>query len=522
MKFFDKVKIKTPGYNKFDLSHEVKLSMNMGDLVPTFVKEVVPGDSFRVNSEIMIRLAPMIAPVMHRVNVWTHYFYVPYRLIWADWEKFITGGPDGTDAPIMPYFNVSTELASPLFSSGSLGDYLGLPEIPAGSIVGDGIRISALWFRAYQFIYNEYYRDQNLSNPVDFSLGSGAINPAGADAAKLLALRKRAWEKDYLTSCLPWAQRGPEVLIPIEGDGDVTYKNVSEIYEQDGGVPAQNATLRTGLSVASDLELNSPGTGKARIENIDDVNFTNTSITINDLRRSNKVQEWLELAARVGSRLTEVLRGFFGVTSSDARLQRPEYLGGGKQPVVISEVVSTYQDPEGTGDPQANMAGHGISVGNTNRFARKFEEHGVVIGITSVLPLTAYQNGISRFFTREERFDMYWPQFANIGEQAVYNHEVYYNPTTTEPKNTFGYQSRYAEYKYAASTVHGDFRNSLDYWHMGRKFDDDQVLNEQFVMSDPTSRIFSVTDPDVHKLYCQIYHRVDALRPMPYYGTPRL
>lgn len=513
MLMFQSIRGVRPRRNKFDLSHERKLSCNMGELIPVLLEEIVPGDSFRVSTEIMMRLAPMLAPIMHRVNVYTHYFFVPNRLVWNEWEDFITGGEDGLQEPVAPHFERDDAANNGWMAQGTLSDYFGLPifELPIGEPIP---RINLIPFRAYQMIYNEYYRDQNLTPKVDFNLSSGAVS--GAELQRLMQLRYRAWEKDYFTSALPSAQRGNPVTIP----GQASYLDVSEVYNTDGTTPASSGR-NLGVHDIDAGDLASDNTGgsnfldKMQIQNLEEI-----GIDINDLRRSNALQKWLELASRGGSRYIEQIKAFFGVTSSDARLQRPQYLGGGKQNVIISEVLQTAET--GT-TPQGNMTGHGVSVGSTNRFKKSFEEHGFVIGIMSVLPRTAYQQGIHRLWSREEKFDYYFPQFAHLGEQAILNKEIFIDDNSGDNDGTWGYQARFAEYKHRPSQVAGDFRSTLNFWHMGRIFSSRPPLNTSLTeASDVTHRIFANTEPTDDKLWVQIYNRVDALRPMPYYGTPRL
>lgn len=499
---FQSIKGNRPKLNKFDLSHEKKLSCNMGYLIPTLLQEVVPGDQFRCSSEIMLRMSPMLAPVMHRVNVWTHYFFVPNRIVWDEWEDFITGGEDGLSAPVHPFFRSVDAYDQGVAFDGDLWDYLGCPTLTNNAL---STNVNSLPFRGYHEIWNEYYRDQNLQTAISVPKTSGQES-----VFSHLALQLRCWEKDYLTSALPWAQRGDAISIP----NVVTYKSQSDIYSNAD-------VLRGNLIINSSGRLDASApvlTEAGRVENIDDI-----GIDINDLRRSNALQKWLELAARGGSRYVEQVKAFFGVNSSDARLQRPEYLGGGRQRVMISEVLQTGES--GT-TPQGNLAGHGVAVGATNRFQRRFEEHGFVFGITSVLPRTAYQDGFHRMWSRDDKFDYYFPQFAHLGEQAIENKEVAFTgEAADDPNGTFGYQSRYAEYKYAPSMVHGDFRSSLDYWHMGRIFGGGAApiaLNSSFVRSNPTQRIFANTNPTDHKLWMQVYHDLQALRPMPYHADPRL
>lgn len=511
---FQSVGMRKPSRNKFDLSHEKKMSMKLNKLYPIMCEEIVPGDKFRVKSEVLIRLAPMLAPVMHRMNVTTHYFFVPNRLVWNEWEDFITGGEDGNANPQHPY-NTINPTNKQLYGKGSLADYLGIPPVPTVSQANQTPQISMLPFRAYQLIYNEYYRDQNLEDKVTINKTSGQDTNF-----ENTLLRTRAWEKDYFTSALPWSQRGGEATIPLGAvdETDITYKNPPTTNA--GLVNPENLQFKTDNTVKA--ESNDTGT----IENIEGIEIGAT--TINDLRKANRLQEWLEKSARGGSRYIEQIFSHFGVKSSDARLQRPEFLGGGRQPVVISEVLSSYSATDmgvPSANPQGDMTGHGISVGQANGFSKSFEEHGFVIGIMSVIPKTAYQQGLQKKWLRKDKFDYFWPEFAHLGEQEVELQELWFDYDSNIPSElteTFGYQQRYAEYKYSRSTVHGDFRDNLKYWHMGRIFDNKPTLNTQFVQADADKRIFAVEDQDTDELYVQIYNKVDALRPMPYFSIPSL
>lgn len=514
---FQSVKALRPRLNKFNLSHERKFSLTMGKLFPVYIQDIVPGDKFRVSSEVFMRLAPLLAPIMHRVNVYTHYFFVPNRLVWDEWEDFITGGRLGTAAPVSPYITTEQARASGLAGAGTVWDHFALPTITGGASVSVELPISMIPFRAYQLIYDEFYRDQNLTAPLDILKTSG--NVTGAEVAKLLTMRQRAWEKDYFTSALPFAQRGDTVQVPFSDDPTVP----TRVYNSPSGTPVSTV----GVSGFESTGFASQSSGNVIDTGVKHYGADGHGINVNDLRRSVRLQEWLERNARGGARYIEQILAHFGVISSDARLQRPEYLGGGKSAVQISEVLSSVQQVDGTGEPigtpQGEMTGHGVSVGRSNGFRRRFEEHGYVIGLMSVLPRTAYQQGIPRHFTRPDKLDYYWPEFANIGEQEVKYKEIYYTPAAAanSPDATFGYQSRYAEYKYGCSSVHGEFKTNLDFWHMGRIFSAQPVLNTAFVESDPTTRVFATEDL-ADTLYCHLYNRVDALRPMPYYGTPTI
>lgn len=488
-KIHEHVQNRKPRSSAFDLSHEKKLSLKMGQLTPCLIQEVVPGDNFKGRTETMIRMAPMVAPVMHRVNTYIHYFFVPNRIIWNQWEDFITGGREGTTSPVMPKVSLNATYAA----NGTLADYLGVPFTTLGATV------NALPFWAYQQIYNDYYRDPNLSTPVD-------LTTSLSNAAEL---RMRAWEKDYFTSSLPWPQRGPDVNLPIEVDN----KKPSLIRDSTNDAVQSNITGLGTTALGSLIRSNQSGNTLY----VDGAEET-LDVTINELRTSSALQRWLEKQARGGYRYIETILSQFGVKSSDKRLQRAEYIGGGQSPMVISEVLNTSATAT---DPQGNMAGHGVGTGASNTFKYKAEEHGYIIGIMSVLPRTAYQQGIPRHFNRADKTDFYWPEFANLGEQEVKNKEIYFNPQDGLDDDTFGYQQRYAEYKYSQDTVHGDFRNSLDFWHMGRIFLSRPSLNESFVTSDPTDRIFAVQD-ETDQLWAQIYNEVKAQRPMPYFSDPSL
>lgn len=484
----------------FDLSHERKLSGPMGKLIPILCQEVVPGDKFRIDTQSMIRLAPLVSPVMHRMNSYIHYFYVPSRILMpnGEWEKFITGKTD--EVPFVP--------KAPLgqVSIGSLADHLGFPTGDWNSNQAEYINV--LPFRAYHSIYNEYYRDQNLEDPIDF------MDPQFNDAILSAPLLTRAWEKDYFTSAFKTAQLGD----PISVNANVSYLSASKVYNEDENTPEILEGLQgRGVSEAYKLQGSTSGKYK-RLENIEEV-----SVDVQEIRLAEKLQRFLERQLRTGSRYVEHLLGTWGVYPNDARLQRPEYIGGGKTPVVISEVLNTAAapDPETEGLPVGEMAGHGISVGVTNQASKYCEEHGYIMGILSVIPEPAYYQGLHKMFTRLSYLDFYFPDFAHLGEQEIKNKELYMSDNDTQNNATWGYQSRWAEYKYCPSTVHGDFKLSLDHWHMARKFDALPPLNNDFIKCHPTTRIFAVENQKEH-MYIQLYHRIIAVRPMPFFNNPSI
>lgn len=503
---FNSVKQYRPTKNAFDLSHDVKLSCDMGQLVPILALDCLPGDKFSLSCESLLRFQPLITPVMHRMDVTMHYFFVPNRLLWKNWENFITNTPVNGNIPAFPYIKIANGNYT------ELHDYIGIPK-PTGLVEQ---QVSALPFAAYQLIFNEYYRDQNLIPEIPGTDLADGWNSVYQN--QLSGLRRRAWEHDYFTAALPFAQKGPAVDIPL---GDVTLKEnwanpqLPKFRSLDNDVLAagvlQGDTFSGSASISSQIV--NPDSNPLVYDPAGSLEVTAT--TINDLRKAFKLQEWLEKNARGGTRYTENIFAHFGVKSSDARLQRPEYITGTKSPVVISEVLNTT----GTDDaPQGNMAGHGVSV-TSGQYGKFFcEEHGYIIGIMSIMPKTAYQQGIDKHFQKFDQLDFGWPDFAHLGEQAVLNREVYADGP--EPLDTFGYVPRFAEYKFVQNRVAGDMRTTLSDWHLGRIFSSQPHLNEEFVTCTPSNRIFAVQDPGYDRLICHVFNKIKAFRSLPKFGTP--
>lgn len=509
---FEKVKVKAPSRSKFDLSHDVKMSLKFGYLYPSMVMECVPGDQFTISCESLIRVAPLLAPLMHRIDVFMHYYFVPTRILWDGWEDFVTQQPWDGVPPTHPFFEfgeggtIPTDLA--------FLTYFGLPQAyPA--LPSAPIAINPFPFAAYQVIYNEYYRDQNLIAEVDYKLDDGD-NSSRIDT-DFCVRRLRAWEHDYFTSALPFAQKGVPVKIPMNG--------IVELSEDLPLAPGKFVLPSTGIATDTGA-ISQDGVPPNVAVTIDSAGQTydpqgslvvnNAEATINDLRRAYRLQEWYEKQARGGTRYIEAILAHFGVRSSDARLQRPEYITGTKTPVTISEVLNSA-GVEG-GPVQGNMAGHGVSVVNGNYGKHFCEEHGYIIGIMSVMPKTAYQQGVPKMFLKtNDVFEYFWTEFANIGEQEIKHVELYGESATAD--TVFGYIPRYAEYKYMNNRTAGEFQDELAYWHMTRIFDEQPLLNQEFIECVPRTDIFPDTSGNDY-LYAHIYHQIKAIRPMPFYGTP--
>lgn len=482
--------------SKFSLSHYKLLSCDMGELVPCGLTEVLPGDTFQQATSALLRCSPLLAPVMHPVHVRLHHWFVPHRIVWEDWEDFITGGPDGMDTSVFPTITIGGGTGAAV---GSLADYLG---VPTGV---NNIEVSALPFRGYAMIWNEWYRDQDLQTELVIDYTSGP------DTTTSTVLKNVGWEKDYFTSARPWEQKGPSITIPIGtsapvvGDGSTITMN-----------SASDAVPRNLLADSTDKLFlqNRAGTADQPalwVNTALEADLTGASaVTVNILREALALQRYEEARARYGSRYVEYLR-YLGVRSSDARLQRPEYLGGGKQTVQFSEVLQTA---EGS-DPVGEMRGHGIAAMRSNRYRKFFEEHGYIFSFISVKPKTMYAQGLNRHWNRRTKEDFWQRELQHIGQQEVLNKEVY--AAHASPNGTFGFQDRYDEYRRTESSIGGEFRTTLDFWHMARIFGSAPALNASFVESVPTERSFAVPSTDV--LWIMANHSIQARRMVAGTGT---
>lgn len=539
MSIFNTINIKAPGLNKFDLSYTNNTTLNMGELVPVMCKDMVPGDKFRVRTSSFVRLMPLANPTFQNLRLYLHYYFVPNRLVWSDWEQWITGSVSGdyglpsSNLPDMPNITLPSSF-EPLWDS------LGY-RVVNNSVVTNNQFASSLRLRAYWLIYNEWYRDQNVDSRVyipiensgneDFSAWK-FVSPndqvTDGTIEDFTKFARRRYLKDYFTSALPWPQRGPDVMLPFGGDAplsttgpdvyagiDTGYSDSSDSFSitHSVGSTEDNITAQTGINGKLYNLRNTLSNASVDLSNV-------TSATINDLRRAVALQRFFEISARGGSRYIEVILSHFGVHSKDARLQRPEFLGGGVTPIQIGEVLQTTPTED---SPLATMAGRGYAYGNSNDNGCVYRatEHGMLFCIASIVPESLYWQGIDRMLQKFDRLDYYWPTFAHLGEQEIKRKELFFEGTTTD-EELFGYAPRYSEYKFSTNELHGDFVNDplLQNWHFGRQFTSSPALTSEFLEIPDITGPFAVADGA--KYLCQIYHQIDALRPMPYYSDPRL
>jgi len=516
-KFSQVPKVEIPR-SKFDRSHGYKTTFDSGLLIPFLVDEALPGDTFSVNATVFARLATPIHPIMDNIMMDTFFFAVPIRLVWDNWQRFNgeqRNPGDTTDFTIPQMVSPATTGYNPL----SLSDYMGLPTgIP-------GLSHSSLWHRAYNLIWNEWFRDQNLQDSVVVDVDDGPDNPADYN---LLLRGKR---HDYFTSCLPWPQKGPGVEIPLGTSAPVT----GQFRVSAAGMTGSNYLVASSADGVISTYPNKPNANEPITATLDingglyaDLSQA-TAATINTLRQAFQVQKIFERDARGGTRYTELIRSHFGVISPDARLQRPEYLGGGSSHVNISPIPQTSGtaglDPGYSATPQGNLAAMGTAGFSGHGFSTSFTEHCLIIGLVSTRADLTYQQGLNRMWSRKTRFDFYWPALSHIGEQAVLQKEIFTSGVPADDDKVFGYQERYAEYRYKPSQITGRFRSSdptsLDSWHLSQDFPSAPLLNEVFIEEHPPIKRVIAVDTEPEFLF-DSYIQMTCARPMPVYGVPGL
>lgn len=499
--------------SSFDRSHGHKTTFDAGLLIPILVDEALPGDTFNVNLQGFSRLATPIFPIMDNMYMDTQFFSVPMRLVWDNWQRFNgeQRDPDDSTDFLIP------QITSPAggYAINSIYDHMGIPTGVAG------LAHSALFLRAYNLIWNEWYRDQNMQDSLPVPRTDGPDVPTD------YTLQRRGKRHDYFTSSLPWPQKGPGVSIPLGTIAPITSSGTAPLFRGSGGAAASAigftsgnaAIIRSAGAIGSNQNLVFDGDNTGLYADLSDA----TAATINSLRQAFQVQKIFERDARGGTRYTEIIRAHFGVTSPDARLQRPEYLGGGSSNVNISPIPQTSASDSTT--PQGNLAAMGTSHLNNHGFTASFTEHCIIIGIVSVRADLTYQQGLNRMWSRRARFDFYWPALSHIGEQAVLRKEIYATSTPADNEIVFGYQERYAEYRYKPSNISSLFRSSapqsLDAWHLSQEFATPPVLGPEFIVENPpVDRTIAV--PSEPHFISDFFFRMRCVRPMPIYGVPGL
>lgn len=546
---FDSVFTPKPPRNKFDLSNDRYGTYKIGPLYPICTIPVIPGDKFRIDQEMLVRAMPMVAPTYGTLKVYTHYFFVPNRLVWSDWEDFITGGEEGDyvgvskcvplNQLVSAFLSDKEVVAGGLLAPGGLFDHVYGFCLPIGTTASDVVDTTPLDtvpIVSYCLIFNEYYRDQNIdknykslikaysdaniTGDILTALVNVVNNMIGNDIPTFhdSGLLYRRYIKDYFTSALPFTQRGADVTLPITGDISI---------DQDSSV--NGVQFKGSSSMTEDVNVTTGDGGSAFALQADGQNLSYNaglkgdlsnvvSATINDLRRAIALQRFYEISARGGSRYIEQILAHFHVRSSDARLQRPEYIGGGVTDLTVGEVFQTSSTD--TTSPQGNIAGRGVAYGRANKTYYSAEEHGYIIGIMSIMPPSVYYQGIDSVFTKTDRLDYPWPSFGNLGEQEIKKSElmVSFDGSTDNSQELFGYTPRYAEYKYRKDTLHGEMRNTMQYWTWARDLSGKANLNSTFLSVPNIAGPFAAPEEDPFVIW--ISSTVSALRELPYYGTP--
>lgn len=517
--------------SKFPRHSSVKFSFNVGDVVPFYVDEVLPGDTFNVKTSKVVRMQSLLTPIMDNIYLDYYFFFVPNRIVWDHWRELNGENRESAWAQTTEYEVPQVTAPAGGWNVGTIADYMGIPTGVAN------ISVNAMPFRAYAMICDEWFRDENLVDPLYISKGDAVTtgvntrtNPGdyAAGGQPFIAAKFH----DYFTSALPSPQKGPDVSIGLTGNVKVlgtgplqmfNYNNSTEMGDMIATGPAGNngsLGVITAGTLGSKVGLH-PAGDTGLVANL----ASATSVTINALRMAFQMQKLYEKDARGGTRYIEILKSHFGVTSPDSRMQRPEYLGGSRVPININQVVQTSET--GSGTPQGNTTAYSVTTDSHKDFTKSFVEHGFVIGVCVARYTHSYQQGIERFWSRKSRFDYYWPVFANIGEQAIFNKEIYAQGTAKDDE-VFGYQEAWADYRYKPSRVAGEMRSaaaqSLDVWHLADEYTALPSLSAGWIQENKTTvdRVLAVSEQNANQLFCDIYIENYTTRPMPVYSIPGL
>lgn len=528
----------------FDRNSSVKTSFNVGDIVPFYVDEVLPGDTFDIDTSKVIRMPSLLTPIMDNLYLDTYYFFVPNRIVWQHWKELMGENNESAWIPTTEYEVPQITAPSGGWSIGTIADYMGVPTGVSG------LSVNALPFRAYALICNEWFRDENLCDPLNIPLTDATVAGVNTgtfvtDVAKGGLPYKAAKYRDYFTSCLPAPQKGPDVTIPVSGGANYPVMSLDDKIPNVGSVATTWTDVKGGVSSANwhlggdnyngqlpgnDLGMFNVSTSVSSLVAPTNLWAINDGVvstaTINQLRLAFQVQKLYERDARGGTRYIEVLKSHFGVTSPDARLQRPEYLGGNRIPIVISEINQT-SGTSANSTPQGNPSGQSRTADVHSDFKKSFVEHGFIIGVMVARYDHTYQQGLERFWSRKGRLDYYWPVFANIGEQAVLNKEIYAQGSKTDDE-VFGYQEAWADYRYKPNRVTGEMRSqapqSLDVWHLGDDYSKLPSLSDSWIQEDSAvvNRVIAVSEENSNQLWADIFIKNKCTRAMPMYSIPGL